>query len=77
MTRKEFLFYDREMRRIPRYDFQHRAPADCQSCEYHEPNWKYRFCRHLYCPYRMKNSTIRDSPLPDQLCCEAVSMDVV
>ena len=74
MTRKEFIFYDREMRKIPRYD-KHRTPADCQSCEYYEPTWKYRFCRHLGCPYQVKSSTIRDSPLPDQLCCEAVSTD--
>ena len=74
MTRKEFIFYDREMRKIPRYD-KHRDPTDCQSCEYYEPTWKYRFCRHLNCPYQVKSSTIRDSPLPDQLCCEAVSMD--
>ena len=75
MTRKEFIFYDREMRRIPRYNTAHRPPANCQSCEYHEPTWKYRFCRHTICPYRVKSCTIRDSPLPDHLCREAVSVD--
>lgn len=38
-------------------------PKDCRDCEYHQPRWKYRSCYFVHCPYRLKDTTFRISPL--------------
>ena len=38
-------------------------PKCCRDCEYYQPRWKYRNCRFVHCPYSLKESTIRSTPL--------------
>ena len=38
-------------------------PKRCKGCAYHQPRWKYRSCYFVHCPYGVKDSTIRRTPL--------------
>ena len=64
MTYSEFVFYQKEMMKILKAPGSCSCkPRHCWDCEYHQPEWKYRCCIHLFCPYKNGRSTIRDSPL--------------
>ncbi len=39
------------------------TPSRCKSCEYHQPRWKYRSCYFVRCPYGVKETTFRRTPL--------------
>lgn len=38
-------------------------PKGCRDCEYHQPRWRYRSCYFVRCPYGLKDTTFRSSPL--------------
>ena len=38
-------------------------PKCCKDCEYYQPRWKYRFCYFVRCPYKLKDTTFRRTPL--------------
>ena len=38
-------------------------PSCCKKCEYHQTRWKYRSCYFVRCPYGVKNTTFRKTPL--------------
>lgn len=38
-------------------------PKRCKGCAYYQPRWKYRSCYFTHCPYGVKDSTIRRTPL--------------
>ena len=39
------------------------VPRCCAECEYYHPQWKYRSCYHIHCPYGVKEQTFRNQPL--------------
>lgn len=40
-----------------------KRPACCGSCEYNQPNFKYRTCLFVRCPMDKTRRTLRDKPL--------------
>ena len=65
--RRELATLERMMTSIPGFDrSDNRVPRCCEECEYHQPDWKYRFCYHTHCPYHLKASTIRKAPLTQE-----------
>ena len=38
-------------------------PKGRRDCEYHQPRWRYRSCYFVRCPYGLKDTTFRSSPL--------------
>ena len=38
-------------------------PKCCKDCEHYQPRWKYRFCYFVRCPYKLKDTTFRRTPL--------------
>ena len=40
-----------------------KRPACCGSCEYNQPNFKYRTCLFVRCPKDKTRRTLRDKPL--------------
>ncbi len=62
--RRELAALEKMMTAIPGFDrSENLIPKHCEECEYHQPDWKYRFCYHIRCPYQVKESTIRKTPL--------------
>lgn len=51
LTEKRFMHFEAAMRKTG--DHAHQVSEDylCRGCKCHRPKWKYRFCRHLECPY--------------------------
>ena len=38
-------------------------PKGCRDCEYHQARWRYRSCYFVRCPYGLRDTTFRSSPL--------------
>ena len=38
-------------------------PSRCKNCEYQQTRWKNRSCYFVRCPYGVKNTTFRKTPL--------------
>ncbi|MDO4961367.1 MAG: hypothetical protein Q4E57_05895 [Eubacteriales bacterium] len=34
-------------------------PVSCRECEYYHPDWAYRTCYFVECPYRRRGYTLR------------------
>ena len=61
---KEFQTYERAMRQPPGSRSSRReTPRRCKECEFHQPRWKYRSCYYVRCPFELKESTLRETPL--------------
>lgn len=46
------------------YEYNHRdKPKYCKDCENYQPRWRYRSCSFVHCPYRLKDTTFRRTPL--------------
>ncbi|MCI6512751.1 MAG: hypothetical protein MR435_07570 [Coprococcus catus] len=46
------------------YEYNRRdKPKCCKDCENYQPRWKYRFCFFVRCPYKLKDTTFRRTPL--------------
>lgn len=58
---KHLKKYERMMTMKPRFNNQ--PPKGCKNCEHYQPRWKYRFCYYAVCPYKIRGSTIRRTPL--------------
>lgn len=50
------------MQRRKKYS-RYQYPKECKRCEYFQPRWRYRFCYYTRCPYQIRDSTIRKTPL--------------
>lgn len=37
------------------------APASCRKCPYYQPEFKYRSCLYVRCPFEKHRSTLRDN----------------
>ena len=46
-----------------------RKPSDCECCPYAMPDFKYRECLYVRCPYDKSKVTLREEPLdlPDAI----------
>lgn len=74
----ELKALEKMMTTIPGFDPELReTPKCCEECEYYQPSWKYRNCRHVRCPYQVKKNTFREQPLENDLfpSKEVVRMD--
>ena len=61
----ELARLERMMTTVPGFDYEARArPCRCEDCEFHRPDWRYRYCYHTRCPYSVKDVTFRRKPLP-------------
>lgn len=46
------------------YEYNHRdKPKYCKDCENYQLRWRYRSCSFVRCPYRLKDTTFRRTPL--------------
>lgn len=53
------------------------APASCRKCPYYQPEFKYRSCLYVRCPFEKHRSTLRDKSLKkDKIMKEVVKMGV-
>ncbi len=50
-------------RRRRRWDEPEPEPRKCIDCPYFHPDWPYRSCYFVECPYKVKRYTIRKRPL--------------
>lgn len=50
-------FYERFMQERP--VLNEKADSQCRGCPYHRPDWKYRFCMYVECPYVKGLETFR------------------
>lgn len=50
------------MQRRKKYS-RYQYPKECKRCEYFQLRWRYRFCYYTRCPYQIRDSTIRKTPL--------------
>ena len=67
MKRKEYEHFkrlQRMMQEIPMYG-NRKPPRCCADCQYYHPDWKYRSCLYVECPFGYKKYTVRRKPLPD------------
>lgn len=51
-------FYERFMQQKPM--FKGKEDFQCQNCPHYRPDWKYRFCCYVECPYISDFKTFRE-----------------
>ena len=56
-------FYSKAVAFLRRGSPPWRVFTRCCDCEYYHPDWTYRMCYYVECPYRRRKYTIRRFPL--------------
>ena len=51
MTCKRLTAYEQLMRETPSNRKEISEDFLCKGCKYHRPDWDYRFCVHIECPF--------------------------
>ena len=57
---REYIFFRRMMRQSCKTESELPVDFACRGCEYHRPNWEYRFCEHTECPMMKGFKTFRE-----------------
>ena len=65
LTEKRLVHYEVAMRKAGDPSFQMTEDYFCFGCKCHRPDWKYRFCKHLECPYIKGQKTFREEAYVD------------
>ena len=65
LTEKRLVHYEMAMRKAGDPSFQMTEDYFCLGCKCHRPEWKYRFCKHLECPYIKGQKTFREEAYRD------------
>ena len=59
---RRIRYWERIMKTIPAYGNKTK-PRSCKDCHYYQPDWEYRKCYYVECPYQKNRYTIRSTPL--------------
>ena len=60
-----FVCYDIIMKRASDTTFEMTEDFLCQGCCHYRPDWKYRFCEFLECPYVKGQKTFWEEVMQD------------
>lgn len=65
LTENRLVHYEVAMRKAGDPSFQISEDYFCWGCKCHRSDWKYRFCKHLECPYVKGQKTFREEAYRD------------
>ena len=55
-------YWNRMVKKVPKSNKKKKTDS-CLDCEYYHPDWAYRKCYYVECPYKKKKYTLRKKPV--------------